>query len=146
MAIARAHKACAAARDVTQIGCLAIADHAIEKHADALALVAKLRAAAGDTALYVDAGIYAQCGRPADALAGGCLQLTRRGLEFPQGRSDSAFFVKTAPHHGRTRKKCSYPQEGTFCIRYRIFGGRMPPKEFSFRCGQFRCRSETRWL
>jgi tetratricopeptide (TPR) repeat protein len=63
-----AREACAGERNWFENYCLALADHGLGKMADAEAELVKLRAIMGDdgAAQYVD--IYAQWGRPADAL------------------------------------------------------------------------------
>lgn len=65
---AAAAQTCAKAEDWQQILCLALADHAIGKQADAAANLAKLRAQLGDTGAIQYAEIYAQWGQPDEAL------------------------------------------------------------------------------
>jgi len=65
---AAAAQTCAKADDWQQILCLALADHAIGKQADAAANFAKLRAQLGDTGAIQYAEIYAQWGQPDEAL------------------------------------------------------------------------------
>jgi TolB-like protein/DNA-binding winged helix-turn-helix (wHTH) protein len=62
-----ARQGCAAERDYYDYLCLALADRALGRPAEASAELAKLQAERGDTMSYQYAEIYAQWGRPADA-------------------------------------------------------------------------------
>jgi TolB-like protein/DNA-binding winged helix-turn-helix (wHTH) protein len=65
---AGARRTCADAVDWQQLTCLTIADHALGRMAEAAADFAKLRADMGDTGAIQYAEIYAQWGKPDDAL------------------------------------------------------------------------------
>jgi len=66
---AQAHEICAAGEDYKQVYCLAIADHALGRQAEADADLSKLRTMMGDSAAFQYADIYAQWGRVDDALS-----------------------------------------------------------------------------
>lgn len=61
-------RACADERGWEEQFCLAIADHAVGRQADAASELKKLRAGLGDGAAYQYAEIYAQWSQPSDAL------------------------------------------------------------------------------
>jgi serine/threonine-protein kinase len=65
---AAAHATCGAARDPYDLACLAWADHVLGRQQEAESALAKMRDTLGNNAAYLYATIYAQWGRPKDAL------------------------------------------------------------------------------
>jgi serine/threonine-protein kinase len=65
---AAAHATCGAARDPYDLACLAWADHVLGRQQEAESALAKMRDMLGNNAAYLYATIYAQWGRPKDAL------------------------------------------------------------------------------
>jgi TolB-like protein/Tfp pilus assembly protein PilF len=59
---------CAAARDILEVQCLAVAYRKLGRPADSAAVLAKLQKIAGDRGAFNYAEIYAQWGQPTDAL------------------------------------------------------------------------------